>query len=85
MQVSFKNYTTVLIEAIVVGIGLVVLVELLKKLPSFVVLLSDKALPPREYKNQMILLFVAGFIFHILCEYTGVNSWYAKNYCKLIV
>lgn len=73
MQVSFKNYTTVLIEAVVVGIGLVILVELLK-------ILSGNA-----FGRQMILIFVAGFVFHILCEYTGINSWYAKNYCKLIV
>jgi hypothetical protein len=78
MQLSFKNYTTVLIEAIVVGIGLVILVELLK-ISKVLEIFGDK------YKNQIVLLFVAGFSFHILCEYTGLNSWYAKNYCKLIV
>jgi hypothetical protein len=72
-NVSFKTYSTILIEAIVVGVGLVVLVELLK--------IFNK----NYLKNEMMLLFVAGFIFHVLCEYTGVNLWYAKNYCKLIV
>ena len=77
---SFKNYTTVLIEATVVGIGLVVLVELLK-----IIDISSIAKTFGISNNQIILLFLAGFIFHILCEYTGINSWYAKNYCKLIV
>ena len=71
-NVSFKTYSTILIEAIVVGVGLVVLVELLK--------IFNK----NYLKNEMMLLFVAGFIFHVLCEYTGVNVWYAKNYCKLL-
>jgi hypothetical protein len=25
-------------------------------------------------------VFVSGALFHILCEVTGVNAWYARNY-----
>lgn len=26
-----------------------------------------------------IILFITGFVAHILCQYTGINKWYCKN------
>ena len=25
-------------------------------------------------------VFVSGAVFHIVCEFTGVNAWYARTY-----
>jgi len=71
---SLKTFSTVITESIIVGIGLIVLYYLI-----------DYSLQFLNYKfPQYIVLFVSGFIFHILCEYTGINLWYSKEYCKLI-
>lgn len=72
---SAKSLINVTIEATIVGILIVVIVKLIKDylyLP-----LSEK------YKN-LAILFISGFLFHMLFEYSGVNLWYAKEYCKLI-
>ena len=64
-----KDYTTVLIEAFVIGILLVGLFNIIKKIiPQY---------------SQMIILFVTGAAFHILCEISGINLWYAKNYLEI--
>lgn len=25
-------------------------------------------------------VFVSGMLFHIICEFTGVNAWYVRSY-----
>lgn len=32
--------------------------------------------------HNFITLFVAGALFHILCEVLGLNKWYVDNYYK---
>ena len=34
--------------------------------------------------HMMFSIFISGYLFHILCEYTGVNTWYSKDYCEII-
>lgn len=78
MSLSKKSITLVLTEAIIVGILLVGVVKLTKNylLPH---------IPDLSGQKQSIELFIiAGFLFHIACEYTGVNLWYSKEYCKLL-
>lgn len=72
---SHKSASTVLLEAAFVGATLIVLVTLLQ----FVA--------PKLYGSQVpqsVILFIAGALFHLIFEYTGVNTWYSMNYCKLI-
>jgi hypothetical protein len=64
-----KSITNVLIEAVIVGIGLIAIVRMVSYF---------------KLNNEMLTLFVSGVTFHIICEYTGVNEWYARDYCKLL-
>ncbi len=65
-----KNISTILIEAIVVGILLIIVFEFTKYL-----------LPT---SSSFIQLFVCGALFHILCEISGINIWYVKNYYSIL-
>jgi len=71
---SFKSVNTILIEAVVVGVGLVILYNIIDFLFAYF----------KYPVQQFVLLFLSGFLFHVLCEYTGVNVWYVKEYSKLI-
>lgn len=76
-QLSMKPLTLVLTEAIVVGLFLIGFVKLVKTyiLPQ---------IPNISGQPENIeLYFIAGFLFHIVFEYTGVNLWYSREYCKL--
>lgn len=61
-----KPVVTLMFEALIVGILLVAIFILSSKLT----------------KNTLYAVFASGAVFHILCEVTGVNAWYAKNYFK---
>lgn len=55
-----------LVEALIVGILLVAVFFFVSKLT----------------KNTLYAVALSGAVFHLLCEATGVNEWYAKNYFK---
>ena len=69
-DLSKKKISRILIEAVIVGLLLVVVYNPIKYI------LNDW--------NNNILLLVSGAIFHIICEYTGVNIWYVKDYNKFL-
>jgi len=65
----------ILKEAVVVGILLVVI--------GIVLHLLSKYVMKHDMNDNYILavhFFIAGFIFHLLAEYTGMNKWYCNNY-----
>lgn len=68
-----KSPFTVAIEALVVGVLLVSIVKLLKLLEI-----------PVLFDKEIELLMISGIIFHIGCEISGINVWYAKEYCKIL-
>ena len=35
-----------------------------------------------KYMAPLPAVFVSGAAFHLICEATGVNAWYARNYFK---
>ena len=78
MPISKKPFTLVLTEAIIVGLLLI----------GFVKLVKDYLLPHipniSGQPENVELYLIAGFLFHIVCEYTGINLWYSKEYCKLL-
>jgi hypothetical protein len=76
---SLKPLSTIFYEATFVGVGLILLYVLTEYVFKN---LNINIKDPLNYKY--ITLFVSGFIFHIVFEYSGVNLWYSKEYCKLI-
>jgi len=34
----------------------------------------------RRFLAPVQAVFVSGALFHLICEYTGVNAWYARTY-----
>ena len=74
-----KEYNTIMMEGVVVGVGLLAIYMAI----SFVLdLISDYFKLDRF--NLPIKLFISGYLFHIVCEYTGVNVWYSLAYCDLL-
>ena len=66
-----KTVTIVLIEALVVGVIL-----------SIITGLTTLLMPDRSLIWIVVNAFLCGAAFHILCQVTGVNDWYVKNYYK---
>jgi hypothetical protein len=71
-----KPFSIILMEAVVVGILLIIVYNIVNVILRLYKL-GDKM--------GLLVLFVSGFIFHILCEITGINLWYVKDYNKYIV
>jgi len=76
-KVSKKPILTVIVEAIVVGAGLIAFVY-------FVETYLSKYAPNVIQNKKIQNLFLSGFLFHIVFEYTGINMWYAKDYQKYL-
>jgi hypothetical protein len=72
-----KSTLQLILEAIAVG-ALLYPVYLLTKY----VLLPN--ILPFQVTNIYIILFVTGFLFHIICEITGINLLYVKNYNSIL-
>jgi hypothetical protein len=66
-----KTVGTVLIEALFVGIILSIMLSLFTLL-----------LPNINLMWLAFAAFVCGAAFHIICQVTGINDWYVKNYYK---
>jgi hypothetical protein len=74
---SQKPFVTVCIEAFVVGILLVALYVIVKYLYTSFYNKTD-------IYTSYIILFLSGALFHILCEYLGINIWYVIEYNKIL-
>lgn len=64
----------ILLEALIVGVGLVVVGMLMHVIASKYM--------KHDMNNNYVLashFFIAGIIVHLLCEYSGINKWYCKN------
>ena len=66
------DFITVITEAFIVGICLLALTKLLE---NFIV-----KTPGKIDMDIIKLIFISGFLFHIIFEYTGINFWYSINY-----
>lgn len=71
-----KSVSTVFIEAFVVAIVLTLTFLVLKKLHKYI---------PKITSNTILdTAFIAGFIIHVVFEYSGINQWYSLDYCQII-
>jgi len=80
---SNKALSTVLLEAIFVGILLIPFTYVAGFVASKIA--SKPSLPDicKSWNKNYIMeinLFLAGFLMHFVFEYIGVNRWYAKTY-----
>ncbi len=74
--VSKKDVSLVITEAVIVGVSLIILFMGVDYLSQYI--------PDFTNTNKLWeKLFIAGFIFHLFFEYTGINLWYALKYCGL--
>lgn len=79
-----KAFSTVFKEAIVVGILLIVFVYISAFILQLVGYPMKKIKDVCANWNSTYIMeattFLAGAMFHLACEYTGINEWYVKNY-----
>lgn len=68
-----KSTITILIEAAVVGLLLIFIYEFTKTYVSVNIKIDN-------VKPEIVTLFISGFLFHIMCQVSGINTWYVKNY-----
>lgn len=66
-----KTFLLVFIEALFIGVILAIMM-----------CLSMLIVPKNHIIWIAIAAFVCGASFHIICQVTGVNDWYVKNYYK---
>jgi predicted alpha/beta hydrolase len=83
MIINMPSIQKVIMEAIIVGIVLIPITYI----AGFIAkrLVGKPALPEicrrwNDYYIMEVNLFIAGFLFHIISEYAGVNKWYAQQY-----
>lgn len=76
------------VEAAVVGAGLVLITLIVVAIYRKVApeLGMHVELPPvcaeyNKYHAMEVTLFISGALFHVICEWTGVNDWYCRNRC----
>lgn len=72
-----KSFNTVFIESIFVGVLLIIVYIAVEFV--FKTLLNYKDI------HHFVFLFISGALFHLICEYTGINIWYVREYNKLLV
>lgn len=80
---SYKPVSNVIIEAIIIGVIFVILfAPILYLVKTYITLQQFDLLPTLLIESSFG--GVVGFLFHIICEYSGLNVWYSKEYCKRI-
>lgn len=81
-----KPISVIIVEAIFVGLLLIPFTYIGGFFAKFVTSKPDLADVCKTWNDNYIMevnLFIAGFLFHIVFQVTGLNEWYAKKYCSM--
>lgn len=85
---SYKSFGYVLFEGVIVGIGLIFIFIFILILVGLIPYFNISHTHVEFYKRHLIHMglttFLSGVLFHLLCEYTGVNVWYVNKYKELL-
>jgi len=68
-----------LFEAFVVGLGIAIMGFIVSSIIGLFT--NNKKSDTRDWNKYYIMeiaLFLTGFIFHLVCELLGINTWYCK-------
>lgn len=74
-----KEISTIAFETLFVGVWLVILFLIILNLTSHIELFQKN-----HPKHMLTSVFLSGGLFHLICEITGLNVWYSKEYCKIL-
>jgi len=77
------SFSKVFIESVVVGLLLIPMAYLAGIFARRIA--AKPSLPEvcSTWNENNIMewnLFLAGFLFHMICQYTGINKWYVNQY-----
>lgn len=74
-----KPFYQVVIEGIVVGQLLIWMYYITKSLivPNLIPIVNFT-------NNEAAIVFLSGFMFHLICEFTNINLWYVQNYYNIL-
>ncbi len=79
-----KPFSTILKEAVFVGVLLIIIVYIVGWGMTSFGYPKGNIDPSCSNWNKSyfmeVCLLLSGMIFHIGCEYTGLNKWYVDNY-----
>ena len=71
--------TNVIIEAVVVGLLLAILGLCVSTLLMFFTTDKFSLKKYHFWRSVALAFFISGFIFHVVCEYTGINKIYCTH------
>lgn len=89
VDLDYKNIKKLIIEMLFVGITLSMLGFLVTYIIKIIVEIyngndiCNVYFFPSHSKGMFSGLFFTGALYHLICEYTGLNHWYVKQYVKI--
>ena len=80
-----RSLNKILLEAVVVGLLLIPVTYIAGSIAKQIT--SKPALPDickswNKYYMMEVNVFLAGFVFHLLAEFSGLNAFFVKQYKK---
>ena len=84
---TIQKVVRILLEAIIVGLALIPFTYITGYIAKYAVgkpMLPDVCKEWNKYYIMEINLFLAGMLFHVVAELTGVNRYYCKMHLQML-